>query len=753
MTTQYIDIAIDEPPRRTLGSVLRGMLLPDVRSHQVPQTLRGEVALFNPENPFRNSVSGDYNPSVLISRKGFKVIDQMRKDDQVKAALSLKKHAVITPGWMVESPEGQDEDWEVRRFVERQLTELDGTLETALIDILSALDYGYSVTEKVFDEIPEGEFRGRVGLSALKTKKPHHIRFDLDLFGNLLPDGILQDQPNAGEPVLRMPVDKFVRLAYQKEFGNPYGQSDLEAAYRSWLAKDHSYRWLAMLLERFGVPPIFAMFNPNKYKGNHLTRLQTLLKRLQANTTATLPRPTPGDLEMWSPKIEGQVSQVFRPALDRFDRDIAKAILMPGLLGLTSDAEQGSLARSETHFDVFMLIVAYLRVMLEETVMNEQVVRPLVDLNFPVDDYPVWKLLPISDDIRLDIMESWTKLLSQGAVRAQDEDEDHIRQTLKFPDRKAEAEPPPNELDPDTEETDEPAGEPRAFQLSKPEREARVRDIRRELDRLEGSAVESLVPLFEAARDRTTKALGRVKNLSVDATDEIGTGLGSKVKPAVVSFLTEAFRAGRAAVRGEITRQARMVETPSDDPLFVPSDALAFLRAKADFTVRGVDEWLLADIRQALLKGLETGEPIEETQERIRKVYEPWTGDPTVIRDGKQVEPHRLETLVRTNNTGAYNQGRLVGAQDLSDFLTGMQYSAILDSRTTQVCQHLDGLVFRMNDPALKRLAPPNHHQCRSVLVPVTLDIPVSENTSERTHFITEQERGRARELAAAGFV
>jgi SPP1 gp7 family putative phage head morphogenesis protein len=104
---------------------------------------------------------------------------------------------------------------------------------------------------------------------------------------------------------------------------------------------------------------------------------------------------------------------------------------------------------------------------------------------------------------------------------------------------------------------------------------------------------------------------------------------------------------------------------------------------------------------------------------------------------------------VRTNATDAYNQGRLVAAadHDLAPFMRGMLYSAVIDVRTTPICRHLDGKIFRMDEPELSRLSPPNHFNCRSVLVPVPIGVTVDEDD-----FITPAEIGRAKELSQEGF-
>ena len=99
--------------------------------------------------------------------------------------------------------------------------------------------------------------------------------------------------------------------------------------------------------------------------------------------------------------------------------------------------------------------------------------------------------------------------------------------------------------------------------------------------------------------------------------------------------------------------------------------------------------------------------------------------------------------------TEAFNQGRLVTARNpaIRDLLRGMEYSAVIDSRTTEICRFLDGKVIPMDEPELDRLSPPNHFNCRSVLVPVTLDMTVNA-----TDMITPSQIGTAEELTPVGF-
>ncbi len=401
----------------------------------------GEIAFADPRRLFPGGYSTPYNPSALVRRQGLRIFDEMRRDDQVKAALAFKKHAAIATGWQVTSPEGQPPEWPPTQFVRWVIEHhLDpgevggGTLDHDLYEILSALDFGFSVTEKLFAPIDEGPFAGLVGLKALKTRAPYDFFFDQDEYGNLRADGIVQEQ-NTRVKNGRLPRDKFVLFTYQPAFGNPYGCSDLEAAYRPWWVKDNSFKWLAMLLERLGIPPIFGLYNPNRYTPQQIDDLKQVIQNLQAATFGIIPRPAPGDLDFWAPELADQATRVFIPSLQEFDKAIARAILMPGLLGMTPEQPQGSFAKARISFDVFILVLEAIRKDLEQIVMMHQVVRPLVDLNFPgVQVYPQWRFLPLTDDTKLELLDKWTTLVGAEVVTKQPADETHIRKLVKFPD-------------------------------------------------------------------------------------------------------------------------------------------------------------------------------------------------------------------------------------------------------------------------------------------------------------------------------
>lgn len=731
---------------------------------------QGEVAQADPSRLWGDDIE-TYNPSMLVTRKGYEIFERMRLDDQVKAAMKLRKLSMISTGWDIRSPEGESEDWPVRRFVEWNLREvIEGKLEKAIENILTSKEFGFSLTEKIWQPLQGGEWDGLVALHALKLRKPHDFVFVTDEYGNLKRIEQLQNTGNK-----RLDPRKFVLHVNEKEWGNYYGRSELEAAYRPWWLKDNMYRWFGMGMERFGVPFIYGVYDPNRVPANMKDKLKDILKNLQAGSAAIFPAQDGTDgVQIHTLQMAEAMADAFIAGFDKLDKDIARALLMPSLLGFSSDSEQGSFARAKVHFDVFMLVTQMDREDIATNVMNEQVIKPLVDVNFgPQEVYPYFQFGPLTDGVRTDILEQWNQLLKTGAVQKRVNDELHIRSMLEFPEPDSEGrdlapdndptEDQPSDDDPD----DDPGGGNREpsqpdddvemaqhgdhvhLQTSRtpegPERRVDFQQIERDLSRLERDA---LVAMRGAVLETHKKAVSFVEKTGVTAAKVNGFQARGRRKfnDALQGLMLSSFETGRRDLRNEVGKAVGREFAQA--PNYVPTDAVKFMRAKA-VEVSGANyAEIEREIKRVMQTSIAGGLTTQETIKRLRDTLKPWIGDPNL--DPDVVRPHRLENIARTEATAAVNRGRLVMARDkeIADAMQGMRYSAIIDTRTTQICQFLDGKTFRLDDPELDRLTPPNHFQCRSLLVPVT----VADDVLEADDYIGPSGVGRARELATEGF-
>jgi SPP1 gp7 family putative phage head morphogenesis protein len=348
------------------------------------------------------------------------------------------------------------------------------------------------------------------------------------------------------------------------------------------------------------------------------------------------------------------------------------------------------------------------------------------------------------------------------------EDEVHIRNVMKFPDRVPEEGEELGLPDPEPDDDDEPDDEPdddgdgedepepdededeatnammREFAatrrpLTKGEKKAGLRRVQREQDVIEEEARIALVAGFRRLTDRAIKRLGT--EVTPETIDRFKITITKDLRKAYGDLLNQSFRTGRLQIRDQMRKANFEVN-------YVPREAVQFLETTERFWVKSLGDELTQDVRQELVQAVRGGHHHRETIQRVRGVMAPFTGDPAQLGDPKQASAARVETIVRTNGTTALNHGRLVEARRVgAELVPAMQYSAVLDGNTTDVCRGLDGKVFPIDSPDLDRLSPPNHFRCRSILVPVTLDIEIDPKD-----MVTPADVGRAVDQAGKGF-
>lgn len=444
-------------------------MLPDWARPPAPteqELLTGE-AYTDPSRIFPSSIFTPYNPSELVTRKGIEIFERMYQDEQVKAALNFKILSVLAGGWEIVSPGDQEEDWEVTAFVRDAFTHFPGGWNSALKKMLRGVKYGFSANEKVFARREEGPLAGRVTLDRLVECKPRYIDFLTDKSGTVeavrqMPIGVNINESTRPDGVFS-PL-KFVHYVHDKEFENPYGRSDLEAAYRPWFVKDNVYKWYGMLMERYGIPPLFALYDPKKYQGADLESLKKVIRRIQAATMGMIPRTNKDDLELWSQSIAAGSYELFVAALARFDADIAKALLQPSLVGFAQESGNkgaqsgGSLARANISWKAFMMVVKELQEDISANAVNSQIIPQLCDLNFAgLKSYPLFQFARLDDEKELELFRLWSDLVKGGIVMRIEDDERHIRKSLGMPENEdVTLAPLPGATEPDADEEGKP---------------------------------------------------------------------------------------------------------------------------------------------------------------------------------------------------------------------------------------------------------------------------------------------------------
>jgi SPP1 gp7 family putative phage head morphogenesis protein len=146
-------------------------------------------------------------------------------------------------------------------------------------------------------------------------------------------------------------------------------------------------------------------------------------------------------------------------------------------------------------------------------------------------------------------------------------------------------------------------------------------------------------------------------------------------------------------------------------------DALGEQIAKRAFYVSGVAQLdVVTQVWEAIDTAIREGTTLEDFKAEIGDTLrDAWQGDVAN-------PPWRIETIFRTNTQSAYAAGRYKEASD-PDAMADRPYwmfDAILDDRTTEVCEKCDGTILPADSPWWKSHLPPLHFNCRSHFLTLT---------------------------------
>lgn len=134
------------------------------------------------------------------------------------------------------------------------------------------------------------------------------------------------------------------------------------------------------------------------------------------------------------------------------------------------------------------------------------------------------------------------------------------------------------------------------------------------------------------------------------------------------------------------------------------------LRQVAFTLVRVRNAAVLARCRQALERVILDGGNMED--------FAAW-----LEADGQAWERWYTELVYRNAVQQGYSRARWIAVNQphIKQAFPAIMYDAILDGRETELCHNLDGKWWR-REAFPPSLWPPNHHQCRSVARPLTID-------------------------------
>lgn len=143
----------------------------------------------------------------------------------------------------------------------------------------------------------------------------------------------------------------------------------------------------------------------------------------------------------------------------------------------------------------------------------------------------------------------------------------------------------------------------------------------------------------------------------------------------------------------------------------LPVQALNYIDTYSPIIAGITDDTTLNSIKSELKESMKRGENLRNTMDHVNGAV------------NGALSTNRLENIARTESMKFYNAGRVQRYSDpgLDDFVQALQYDAITDARTTDICNELDGKIIDINDRAtIAKFTPPNHYMCRATWMPIS---------------------------------
>lgn len=762
------------------------------------------------------SLGPRYTPDLLVRKQGIGIYEKMRVDEQVKAVMNFKRDAITARGWTFkyEDDSSLSETERAKRI--RVFTEIFNKMRGAVPDALNVIatgrDYGFSLTEKVYSDVTIDK-QTYIGLNMLLGRDPSTFEFWTDDYG------ILQrvDQVVPGKRIT-VDMSRMIHYVHSPEFDRYYGRSDLREAYRAWFIKQRVGEFWALYLERMAGG--FIVLNPKvdsdpAAEGTAAAEsLHQVLQNLHSSSGIKLP---PGyDVQL----IQPASTDAFERAMVFWDLAIAKALLVPNLLGISHTGQTGAFAQSQTQLEAFFWTLNADSERLEATI-NEQLVQDLGDQNFGDGDYPYFCFKPASIEHIKRVIDNWKTLVDAKSVITSEADEEHFRKLLDMPKRDEDTEPL---IDPLAAQQQTMAEKGQSFdqkmksnadaraqaEADRAANDAKFAALDRKLDTLltrlrpAGDAPHSHItdsgarspadgsqagefngavphgPLRGCTRAQFDRAAQRVAftviesrqdRMAADLTTQVAQFVAKGAKKllgtdedlaklidqdptdiAAVEFngvqkgklkdmyrrsLSSAWTLGGSLARNELERARGQRLVRMKD---LRDTAADYFEVNGFRMAGNVSDGVRAIIQQELQNSVKFGRTTSDTRQVIwdRLVSRGFTSREAVLDTEDSAEVARalkdlwgvsekqtasyLDTLSRTNLFEAMNEARYSEFTDpeLGGFVVALQYSAILDDRTTDICEKLNGQTYAEDSDVWDQYRPPNHFNCRSVLIPVT---------------------------------
>lgn len=295
---------------------------------------------------------------------GDDLYERMMKDSQVASCVQLLKLAAIDDGYYLRPAieDQDDKDYkqavEIQDFCQDSLDNLPRTYNDLLYEMADGVVLGNKIAEVTYESSDE-----RYVLAEIKPKPRRSLAFVVDPFNNvvgLLPHTVPYPTRLQADEIL--PRNKFAIYTFNPTDNDPRGHSIARPAYNSWNFKIQIWPEYMKFLAQFAGPSVVGelpetALSVTQIDGTQISPQQDMLNALQLFRNGTALVHAHGG-RVYS-LFNGGTGEAFKSAIEIFDRQITKAILLQTLA--TEEGEHQARASSEVHRGLLDYVVQHLR--------------------------------------------------------------------------------------------------------------------------------------------------------------------------------------------------------------------------------------------------------------------------------------------------------------------------------------------------------------------------------------------------------
>lgn len=738
-------------------------------SETTPKTLpyedEEELAVGSGQSTISKVIGTPENPDEVVKKKGLAAFEKMeRVDGHYASVLQTRKLALLGKGYEIQPASDEPQHMEQAEFVRWNIDNMQGSFFQDLYELLDAEGKGFALSEIVWLYLKNGPYAGKVGLKQLKSKDQQYYGFSLDEFDNIHDDGIVQNPflshgmrmaNTYTEKTLqtlqsstiggthynrRLPREKFVHFVFNGRAENPYGRGLGGVCYwYSWFKTEGGYKFWMVFLEQFGQPTVTVTTSkeigePDKRK------LRSILKALQQETGIILPEGI--ELDLLEATRSGEAG--YDKLIDKCNAEISKAVL--GQTLTTEQGARGARSLGDVHQEVLHDLLMFDADLLEATI-NEQLIRRLVDYNYAVDAYPRF-IIPLKQRRALEAFSrSLERLVKVGAriperyvhdetgIPIAEEGEPILAITSSAPtldmgsaESFSERPIPRSQLEPATFRRQQLEAQDALLEDGVSRARLIVDQILTDLigQVRRGKFIEQGIYNPDLKIDiRPLRQQLIATSLQAHLT---GWALGvDELAMKGVEFAPERFEAFAEGDEEEILKPEEVMDLfKGRVPINQRSYRTLLQRTRAKyFTIAGIEETSLLQIAQeALLEAIENSGTAESFATAVRERGIKYTGR-AFGQDlaGEALKDHHIRLIFRNNIQSAYHEARrqLFEDPDVVEQVPYWMYSAIDDDRVRPHHLAMDGRIYRRDDAIWATWYPPNGHNCRCGVVPITV--------------------------------